>query len=632
MTPPSDTVKLTLDGKPVEAPKGMLLVEAARLVGVEIPIFCYHPKLKPVGACRMCLVQIEKLPRLQTACTTPVAADMIVHTNTPEVIAAQNGVLELLLANHPLDCPICDKGGECPLQDNTFAYGPGASRFTEEKRHKQKAYPLGEQIVLDRERCIMCYRCVRFHQEIPGDEALAAIERGADSEIATLHGEPYDSIFAGNTIELCPVGALTSRQYRFKARPWDLVRTPSVCNGCAVGCNIEVHSRTETVLRLVSRDNPAVDDGWLCDRGRFETIPGPQTGRPTRPMLRQSNGALSPVTWDQALVKAAELLGDGGGVLASADLSNEAFWLLQRLGRGVPAALSPATMDDTWPVQGSIQNLARCKSIVLVGLDVWNELPVLALWIRKAVQAGAKLVVLGKNNGLWRTTAQWLQGDPLSFVEPLLDALRSGVSRDTPPAIAAAVEALGGVDKPAALLAHPSLVPKGRALLETLAKALDVTGDNGILGAPLLGANGRGAQEFAPDLVHGDLDQVLTSRALLVIGDPPRATLQTRSARLVLATAQPVPDDPRIEVVLPMAHAYERQATLTNLEGRIQHQEGGAAPLPHARADWGIVAGLAQRLGRGPAPDSLGVIRSLMADQYPAHADLLRQEALLARV
>jgi NADH-quinone oxidoreductase subunit G len=202
MTQAPDTVTLTIDGKTVVAPKGTLLVEAAKLVGLEIPIFCYHPKLRPVGACRMCLVQVEKLPRLQTACTTPVAADMIVHTTTPEVVAAQTGVLELLLANHPLDCPICDKGGECPLQDNTFAYGPGTSRFTEEKRHKDKAFPLGERIILDRERCIMCYRSVRFHQDIPGDEALAAVVRGADSEIATLDGEPYDSIFAGNTIEL----------------------------------------------------------------------------------------------------------------------------------------------------------------------------------------------------------------------------------------------------------------------------------------------------------------------------------------------------------------------------------------------------------------------------------------------
>src|SRR5438034_8779023 len=251
----TELVTVTINGREARVPKGTLLVEAAKQVGIEIPVFCYHPKLKPVGACRMCRVSIEKMPRLQTACTTPVADGMTAHSDNPEAIAAQNGVIELLLANHPLDCPICDKGGECPLQDNTFEYGPGKSRFTEEKRHKDKAFPLGERIVIDRERCIMCYRCVRFHQEIPGDEALAAVQRGADAEIATLGGEPYDSIFAGNTIELCPVGALTSRQYRFRARPWDLVRTDSVCNDCAVGCNVSVHSRTETVLRLVSREN-----------------------------------------------------------------------------------------------------------------------------------------------------------------------------------------------------------------------------------------------------------------------------------------------------------------------------------------------------------------------------------------
>jgi NADH-quinone oxidoreductase subunit G len=634
MTTPAsapDTVTLTINGQSVVAPKGMLLVEAAKLIELEIPVFCYHPKLKSVGACRMCLVQIEKLPRLQTACTTPVAADMIVHTDSPEVIAAQNGVLELLLANHPLDCPICDKGGECPLQDNTFKYGPGASRFTELKRHKEKAYPLGEQIVLDRERCIMCYRCVRFHQEIAGDEALAAVLRGAETEIATPSGEPYNSIFAGNTIELCPVGALTSRQYRFKARPWDLVRTPSVCSGCAVGCNVEVHSRTETVLRLVSRDNPAVDDGWLCDRGRFGTIPVPQTGRPARPMVR-SGGVLSPVSWDQAFVRASELLGDGGGVLASDDLSNEAFWLLQRVSQKLPSALWPAP-GGAWPVQGSITNLARCKSIVLVGLDAWNELPVLALWIRKAVQAGARLVVLGPNNGLWRDTAHWLRDEPLSLVKPLLEAIRNGATPAVPAGVAVAADALRGV-QPAALLVHPGLVgADGPAVFEALAAALGVTGASGMLGAPWLGANARGAQDFAPDVAGGDADRTLVSTALLAIGDNiPWGSKGTTYTRFILATSQVLPEDPRIEVVLPMAHAYERQATITNFEGRVQQQEGGAAALPHARADWGIVAGLAQRLGISPAPASLDGLRSLMADQYPALSAVLLQEALVARV
>jgi NADH-quinone oxidoreductase subunit G len=631
VTQGADTVNLTINGTPLVAPRGMLLIEAARLIKLEIPVFCYEPRLKPVGACRMCLVQIEKLPRLQTACTTPVAADMVVHTTTPEVIAAQNGVLELLLANHPLDCPICDKGGECPLQDNTFAYGPGASRFTEEKRHKEKAFPLGEQIVLDRERCIMCYRCVRFHQEIPGDEALAAVDRGAESEIATLDGEPYDSMFAGNTIELCPVGALTSRQYRFKARPWDLVRTPSVCNGCAIGCNIEVHSRTESVLRLVSRANPQVDDGWLCDRGRFDTVPSPHDSRPARPMVRQE-GALRSVTWDHAFARAAEILGQGGGVLASPGLSNEAFWLLQRLAPRVPAALWPS-LGQGWAVEGNIENLQRCKAIVLVGLDVWNDLPILALWVRKAVQAGAKLVVLGPRNGLARDTAHWLKGDPLALLEPLLRALEDGASLTRPSEVADAAAVLRG-QQPAAFLAHPGLIDGARDILGRLAQMLGASAETGLFGAPLLGANGRGAMLLAPDVVRGDANRVLASSAVMAIGDEPWADLQTGSfARMVLATSQPVPEDSdRIDVVLPMAHAYERQASLINLEGRLQHQEGGAAPPPHARADWGIVAGIARQFGAAPAPVNLDIVRSLIYDDFPSLADALREEVLFARV
>jgi NADH-quinone oxidoreductase subunit G len=603
--PATESVKLTIDGKELEAPKGTLLVEAARLIGLEIPVFCYESRLKPVGACRMCLVQIEKLPRLQTACTTPVAADMVVHTTTPEVVQAQSGVLELLLANHPLDCPICDKGGECPLQDNTFGYGPGASRFTEEKRHKEKAYPLGPEIVLDRERCIMCYRCVRFHQEIPGDEALAAVLRGADSEIATLGGEPYTSIFAGNTIELCPVGALTSRRYRFKARPWDLVRTASVCTGCAVGCNVEVHSRSEAVLRLISRRNAEVDDGWLCDRGRFESLPAPAGCRADRPLIRRGE-TLEPATWDAALQHAAELLGSSGGVLASQGLSNEAFWVLQQTSPRLPGALWPSA-GGSWPVEGKIKNLQRCKSIVLVGLDAWYDLPVLALWIHRAVLGGAKLTVLGDRNGLWRSTTTWLKGDPLTHL--------AEVQR---------------VEGPAALLAHPSLVAQGRDQLEELAKRINASGDTGLVGAPLLGANGRGALEIAPHLARGDVDQVLTSKAILAIGDEAWTNLHAGSfAKVVLATSGPFADVSQVEVVLPMTHAYERQASMVNLEGRIQHQEGGASPPDQARADWGIAAELAARLGvAAVGTDSLEEIRQSIANAYPTLAEVVHEEVL----
>jgi NADH-quinone oxidoreductase subunit G len=609
--PAPDQVTLTINGQTLSAPKGTLLVEAAKLVGIDIPIFCYHPKLKPVGACRMCLVQIEKLPRLQTACTTPVAADMIVHTNTPDVIAAQNGVIELLLANHPLDCPICDKGGECPLQDNTFNYGLGTSRFTEEKRHKEKAYDLGPTIVLDRERCIMCYRCVRFHQEIPGDEALAAVERGVDSEIATLTGEPYDSIFSGNTIELCPVGALTSRQYRFKARPWDLVRTPSICNGCAVGCNVEVHSRTENVLRLVSRENRSVDDGWLCDTGRFGTLPINPEGRLVEPLVR-SNGSLRPASWAEALDRAAELLRGGGSVLASQSLSNEAYFILNRVG--LPGALRPEA-GSNWPVEGKIENLPKCKSIVLVGLDAWHDLPVLALWIRRGVLAGARLVVIGPNNGLWRSTTHWLRD--VALLDAFVAAV-GGTPTENPEVLAAAAAVRGA--SPAALLVHPSV---GR--LEALAAALGATGEAGLVGAPLLGANGRGAQDLLPAFASADSNAV---RAVLAIGDEDWSAL---SGPVVLAASQRPTDDSRYEVLLPLSHAYERQASITNLEGRVQLQEGAAAPPLSSRPDWSMLADLATRLGT-TIPDDLEQVRSLMVAEHPRLRDAFTSEVLVARV
>src|SRR5688572_5849966 len=253
--PPSDLVTLTIDGREVKVPKGTLIVEAAKTVGIEIPVFCYHPKLKPVGACRMCLVEIEKMPRLQTACTTPVADGMVVRTQSELAKGGQESVLSLLLANHPLDCPVCDKGGECPLQDNTFKHGPGVSRFEEEKRHKDKAFELSTKILLDRERCILCYRCVRFHEEIPGDRALAVIDRGGHGEIGVTPGETYDSPFQGNTIDICPVGALTSRQYRFRSRPWDLAHTDSIACDDPVGSNITVDTRDGRVLRVVPREN-----------------------------------------------------------------------------------------------------------------------------------------------------------------------------------------------------------------------------------------------------------------------------------------------------------------------------------------------------------------------------------------
>ena len=408
----ADLVKVTIDGREVLVPKGTLLTDAAKQAGVDIPVFCYHEKMHPVGACRMCLVEIEKVPRLQTACTTPVTDGMVVKTDTPAVAKARKGVLEFLLTNHPLDCPVCDKGGECPLQDTTFKYGSDRSRFGEDKRHFEKPIRLSPLIVLDRERCIMCTRCVRFQREVAGDETLTLIDRGSRSFVGVMPGRVFDSPFSGNTIELCPVGALTSARFRFKARSWELKKTPSLCAQCSVGCNIKVESRNDVVLRLTSRENPGVDDGWLCDRGRFTYQFLNDPGRLVTPLVRQG-GKLVPVDWKEALEAVVRRLrqiklASGGGALGgmiSASSTNEELYLFQKLFRAILGSNNldsglhggytvPETAVDA--ASGTIAGLESAQLILLVGVDPIEQQPVLDLRIKKAVRRkGAGLVSIG---------------------------------------------------------------------------------------------------------------------------------------------------------------------------------------------------------------------------------------------
>src|SRR5436190_2542857 len=305
-------VTFEIDGQEVSAPEGSMLVDAAKYGDVEIPVFCYEPKLgQPVGACRMCLVEVEGIPKLQTACSTPVKDGMVIHTQTERVREAQQAVVEFLLVNHPLDCPVCDKGGECPLQDITFGWGAGRSRFIEPKRHFVKPLELSPTIAIDRERCILCYRCVRFSQEISEDYQLILLERGAHSYVATFDGHPYVAPFSGNIIELCPVGALTSRPYRFRARPWEIEDAGSVCTLCPAQCNTTLTVRDERVQRVLARDHPHVDDGWLCDKGRFAYQSFHVDERITEPLVRDG-GQLRAVAWERALGEAAAALGRSG--------------------------------------------------------------------------------------------------------------------------------------------------------------------------------------------------------------------------------------------------------------------------------------------------------------------------------
>ena len=607
----SDLVHVTINGKQVQVQKGTLLVEAARQIGIEIPVFCYHKKLKPVGACRMCLVEIERLPRLQTACTTPATEGMVCNSVSQNAISGQNAVIELLLANHPLDCPVCDKGGECPLQDNTFRYGLGSSRMQEDKRAKNKAYQLSDKIVLDRERCIMCYRCTRFQAEIPGDFALVALERGGESEIGTLDGESFDSPFSGNTIELCPVGALTSRFYRFRSRPWDIQRTASVCSGCSVGCNVSLQARDGALLRVLARENPAIDDGWLCDKGRFETLPplthpahaeGPaEAKRPVRPLVRKA-GALVPVTWDEALHRACELMRGKSAIVASAQLSNEAAaTLAQHLVPALPdasAAFSPDVVSP-WPVQGAIQNLRSCTKIVNVGIDPWNDLPVLALWERKPLEKGAAIVAIGAKNGLWRDTVAWIEADPKQLATKLRGLLSAlgGTASDAATTLAAAKLQREG---PAAVLvgASVALDPQVASLCKQLAEKLGANAETGFVGAPAVGTNARGIMEHAKALAgSGSMPTSVpagTQTALLI--GPSTVALPVGTKRIV-ASWTTFADFEAVEVVLPLCHPYEQAGTFTNLEGKTQELRAGAFAPKDALPDWALLGMLVNALG-----------------------------------
>jgi NADH-quinone oxidoreductase subunit G len=411
-----ELVHLTIDDIPVAVPPGTLVWAAAQQVGIEVPIYCYHPKMPPLGACRMCFVEIEKVPKPpQTACTTPVSEGMIVHTDTEKVLKARRGTLEFLLINHPLDCPICDKGGECDLQDFTLRHGPGGTRFNLYKRHYPKPIPVSDRVMLDRERCILCQRCTRFSSEISMDNGLVMVKRGFRMEVGTAPDHAFDSIFSGNTVEICPVGALTATAYRFKARPWELKHIPSVCNNCSVGCNVRIDVRVDKIMRLMSRNNDEIDDGWLCDRGRwdFEFVNTPQRLR--TPLIRYK-GKLEPATWDEALYMIASRLSsisdkhgtNSIGGIGSTRTTNEEAYLFQKLLREAlgtpnidhhhgyfPGPRDPLT-GRPWMMTNSIADIEKASHIVLIASDPYQRQPILNLRIKKAMKAGAKIYIVNE--------------------------------------------------------------------------------------------------------------------------------------------------------------------------------------------------------------------------------------------
>ncbi|MBA3302151.1 MAG: (2Fe-2S)-binding protein, partial [Thermoleophilaceae bacterium] len=399
--PETNWVTIEIDGREVRAPENAMLVDGAKHGDVEIPVFCYEPKLgQPVGACRMCLVEIEGIPKLQTACSTPVKDGMVVITTSDRVKHAQNAVVEFLLVNHPLDCPVCDKGGECPLQDISFGWGAGHSRFIEPKRHFKKPLELSPLVAIDRERCILCYRCVRFSQEVSEDYQLVLLERGDHSFVGTHDGRPYVAPFSGNIIELCPVGALTSMAYRFRARPWDIEGAGSVCTLCPAQCNVQFTVRDDAkVLRVLERQNDEVDDGWLCDKGRFAYGSVASEERITEPHVREG-GALRPASWERAIDTAAAGLrkaGQSAAAIAGGETTNEEGYLLQRLirdalgsphidARGAPLAAAHARALAREDLSARVSDIDHAGAVLVIEAELVEEMPILDLRVRKAVR------------------------------------------------------------------------------------------------------------------------------------------------------------------------------------------------------------------------------------------------------
>lgn len=408
---PPEMLTVTIDGQTIEVEPGKLLIEAAIESGKYIPHFCWHPRMSPVAKCRMCLVEVEGQRGLPAACTTPCSDGMEVRTKTDLVVKAQEAVLEFLLINHPLDCPVCDRGGECPLQDQTLAFGPGESRFVEEKRHFEKPIPISPLVMLDRERCVLCDRCTRFADEIAGDPLIKFVDRGNRTHVLTFPEKPFSSHFSGNTVEACPVGALTAAPYRFRARPWDLEETESTCSACAVGCRVKVQSASSRVVRLLGVDSGHVNQGWLCDKGRFGFEYLHNSERLTTPLIRDDD-ELVEATWGEALdlvaaklseaaLKGREAIGFLGGARSTLE-SAYAFNRLARVAAGtnnIDAQLGDG-IDSEFLVHASrravIDDLDSAGAIVLAAPDLKEELPVLYLRARRAaVELGVPVIELG---------------------------------------------------------------------------------------------------------------------------------------------------------------------------------------------------------------------------------------------
>ncbi|NWG33020.1 MAG: NADH-quinone oxidoreductase subunit NuoG [Chloroflexi bacterium] len=630
-------VTLTIDGKQVTVPEGTVVADAAKMAGIEIPVFCHHPKLEPVGMCRMCLVEIGRpirdratgqfvmengapkiqfMPKLETACTNKVEDGMVVLTQSAKAVEGQKGTIEFLLTSHPLDCPICDKGGECPLQNLTMAHGPGKSRFLyNEKIHLDKQVPLGELIWLDRERCIQCARCIRFQDEIAGDSVIGFDERGRSTQIVSFSDPGFDSVFSGNTTDICPVGALTTADFRFGARPWELDAQASICTQCPVGCNTTLNTRREAkaggrivVKRVMPRQNEEVNEIWLCDKGRFAHHYTEGKNRLTRPMIRK-DGKWTRASWDAATKLAAENFQKAKKnfvILASGRLANEDLFNLKSLaehsaGRAYLYTHMGGGELTTRVGAGEGTNFGTMgagTTIVVVASDLYEEAPLWYLRVKQAAARGANLIVMNaretKLDRFASFVVRYAYGDEVKAVNDLGRKNKVG-------------ESFLKSDNAVILYGSDGLgVTGSAAVASACAKLLH---DNGFTGKPnngLIGVWGRANDQGAWEMgfqVEEDLAKALKGKTVYIAGadpaaDDPKLAKALEGAEFVVV--QDVMNTATTEiadVVLPAQAFTEREGTLTSGDRRVQRFYPAVPVTGEAKADFAITSQIARHMG-----------------------------------
>ena len=650
--PEHECVTLSIDGKEITVPEDTLIIRAAEQVGVEIPRFCDHPLLEPVGACRQCYVEIEGQRKLFTSCTTAVAQGMVVRTQNTSDVAheAQVANLEFLLLNHPLDCPICDRGGECPLQDQTLAFGPGESRYREAKRVYPKPLALSPLVNLDRERCVLCARCTRFCDEISGDRFIELFARGAAEQVAIAPGEDFRSPFSGNTVQICPVGALTSTPYRFAARPFDLSTVDTVCPHCSAGCNIKLDMRRGEVVRHLARDNYDVNDAWLCDKGRSAFRFPDSPVRVAMPLIRDHG--LEPASFGEVLTRVAGWTeGKRVAILTGGRLMDEDYYALSKLARTVfrtndldhrraadAGAAGAERRAASTPMAVTYKDVERAGAIMLVGLDAEQEVPILHLRLRKAARRGARIWVLHPRRTRLHDVATHVlcaPGDEARLLaggaDPTLDEALTAIREAGAAAVVLAGERTGAADAAmaaadaagarfqyvtrrandrGALLAgvHPALLPGGRSI--------DEVDDVERAWGPLMNREpGRDTIGILRACADREVD------VLLLIGvdplrDVPDALLVTRALdnvpvkivqSLELGSLEPFAD-----AFLPASAFLEKDGHVSTWEGRGQRLRAIRGRDGISLADWEIFASMALACGGDLGFETLGELHEEM--------------------